>query len=155
MPRWNFHECATEEVAGVRVRVCAPDDVPCTHRCLGASPARQKAGADRSAGWFLVMKHLMPLAPQSGASMVCVSSRLGMVGMPNQTLYSAAKGGLSRSRAAPPEWADRGIRVSRTMRCSTLQPPARGRCRLVEAGVSRKGRTPGPLRNRRTRRTQG
>ncbi|CAL9672417.1 hypothetical protein SUDANB1_07571 [Streptomyces sp. enrichment culture] len=26
--------------------------------------------------------------------MVCVGSRLGMVGMPNQTLYSAAKGGL-------------------------------------------------------------
>ncbi|MFF3850537.1 SDR family NAD(P)-dependent oxidoreductase [Streptomyces sp. NPDC002328] len=40
------------------------------------------------------MKHLMPLAPESGAAMVCVSSRLGMVGMPNQTLYSAAKGGL-------------------------------------------------------------
>src|SRR3546814_4823514 len=28
---------------------------------------------------FLVMKHLMPLAPASGASIVCVSSRLGMV----------------------------------------------------------------------------
>ncbi|MFE8992642.1 hypothetical protein ACFYMI_33355 [Streptomyces collinus] len=25
---------------------------------------------------------------------MCVSSRLGMVGMPNQTLYCAAKGGL-------------------------------------------------------------
>ncbi|MFI2636286.1 hypothetical protein ACH5A2_38890 [Streptomyces collinus] len=40
------------------------------------------------------MKHLMPLAPEAGASMVCVGSRLGMVGMPNQTVYSAAKGGV-------------------------------------------------------------
>ncbi|WP_338117172.1 SDR family NAD(P)-dependent oxidoreductase [Streptomyces viridochromogenes] len=62
---------------------------------------------------FLVMKHLMPLAPEPGASMVCVSSRLGMVGMPNQTLYSAAKGGLiALARGAAIEWAPRSIRVN-------------------------------------------
>jgi 3-oxoacyl-[acyl-carrier protein] reductase len=62
---------------------------------------------------FLVMKHLMPLAPESGGSMVCVSSRLGMVGMPNQTMYSAAKGGLiALARGAAMEWAPRNIRVN-------------------------------------------
>jgi NAD(P)-dependent dehydrogenase (short-subunit alcohol dehydrogenase family) len=55
---------------------------------------------------FLVMKHLMPLAAASGTSMVCVSSRLAMIGMPNQTLYSAAKGGLiPLARGAAIEWA--------------------------------------------------
>jgi len=62
---------------------------------------------------FLIMKHLMPPAPASGASMVCVRSRLGMVGMPNQTLYSAATGGfIALARGAAMEWAPRNIRVN-------------------------------------------
>jgi len=91
---------------------------------------------------FLVMKHLMPLAPQSGASMVCVSSRLGMVGMPNQTLYSAAKGGLiALARGAAIEWAPRNIRVNVVAPGLTVTP-------VIEASFQRR---PDPAAYRRTR----
>ncbi|MBV7696261.1 SDR family NAD(P)-dependent oxidoreductase [Streptomyces sp. TRM70350] len=81
---------------------------------------------------FLVMKHLMPLASESGASMVCVSSRLGMVGMPNQTLYSAAKGGLiALARGAAIEWAPRNIRVNVVAPGLTATP-------IIEAGFQRR-----------------
>ncbi|MEU0204436.1 MULTISPECIES: SDR family NAD(P)-dependent oxidoreductase [unclassified Streptomyces] len=91
---------------------------------------------------FLVMKHLMPLAPESGASMVCVSSRLGMVGMPNQTMYSAAKGGLiALARGAAVEWADRGIRVNVVAPGLTMTP-------VIEAAFQRR---PDPAAYRRTR----
>jgi NAD(P)-dependent dehydrogenase (short-subunit alcohol dehydrogenase family) len=91
---------------------------------------------------FLAMKHLMPLAPESGASMVCVSSRLGMVGTPNQTLYSAAKGGLiALARGAAIEWADRGIRVNVVAPGLTVTP-------VIEASFRR---WPDPAAYRRTR----
>jgi NAD(P)-dependent dehydrogenase (short-subunit alcohol dehydrogenase family) len=62
---------------------------------------------------FLVMKHFAPLMPAAGGSFVCVSSRLGMVGMPDQVLYSAAKGGLIMlAKGAAIEWAPRNIRVN-------------------------------------------
>jgi len=62
---------------------------------------------------FLVMKHFAPLMPETGGSFVCVSSRLGMVGMAGQVLYSAAKGGLIMlAKGAAIEWAPRNIRVN-------------------------------------------
>ncbi|KND25874.1 MULTISPECIES: SDR family NAD(P)-dependent oxidoreductase [Streptomyces] len=91
---------------------------------------------------FLVMKHLMPLAPRSGGSMVCVSSRLGMVGMPNQTLYSAAKGGLiALARGAAIEWAPRGVRVNVVAPGLTMTP-------IIEASFQRR---PDPAAHRRVR----
>ncbi|WP_367318457.1 SDR family NAD(P)-dependent oxidoreductase [Streptomyces sp. HUAS ZL42] len=85
---------------------------------------------------FLVMKHLMPLAPEQGASMVCVSSRLGMVGMPNQTLYSAAKGGLiALARGAAVEWASRNLRVNVVAPGLAVTPMRRpGRCPVRHRG---------------------
>jgi NAD(P)-dependent dehydrogenase (short-subunit alcohol dehydrogenase family) len=62
---------------------------------------------------FLVMKHFARLMPAAGGSFVCVSSRLGMVGMPGEVLYSAAKGGLIMlAKGAAIEWAPRNIRVN-------------------------------------------
>ncbi|MFD6174394.1 SDR family NAD(P)-dependent oxidoreductase [Streptomyces coeruleorubidus] len=91
---------------------------------------------------FLVMKHLMPLAPEPGASIVCVSSRLGMVGMPNQTLYSAAKGGLiALARGAAMEWASRNIRVNVVAPGLTATP-------IIEASFQRR---PDPAAYRRVR----
>ncbi|GGX36326.1 SDR family NAD(P)-dependent oxidoreductase [Streptomyces lomondensis] len=91
---------------------------------------------------FLVMKHLMPLAPESGASIVCVSSRLGMVGMPNQTMYSAAKGGLiALARGAAVEWAARNIRVNVVAPGLTVTP-------VIEASFQRR---PDPAAYRRTK----
>ncbi|MEU0672297.1 SDR family NAD(P)-dependent oxidoreductase [Streptomyces sp. NPDC006172] len=91
---------------------------------------------------FLVMKHMMPLASKSGASMVCVSSRLGMVGMPDQTMYSAAKGGLiALARGAAIEWADRGIRVNVVAPGLTVTP-------VIEASFQRQ---PDPAEYRRAR----
>ncbi|MFE6625407.1 SDR family NAD(P)-dependent oxidoreductase [Streptomyces sp. NPDC057740] len=91
---------------------------------------------------FLVMKHLMPLAPRSGGSMVCVSSRLGMVGMPNQTLYSAAKGGLiALARGAAIEWAPRGVRVNVVAPGLTMTP-------IIEASFQRR---PDPAAYQRVR----
>ncbi|MBC9824192.1 SDR family NAD(P)-dependent oxidoreductase [Terrabacter sp. MAHUQ-38] len=62
---------------------------------------------------FLVMKHFAPLMPTAGGSFVCVGSRLGMVGKPNEVLYSAAKGGLIMlAKGAAIEWAASNIRVN-------------------------------------------
>jgi NAD(P)-dependent dehydrogenase (short-subunit alcohol dehydrogenase family) len=62
---------------------------------------------------FLVMKHFAPLMPATGGSFVLVGSRLGMVGKPNEVLYSAAKGGLIMlAKGAAIEWAPRNIRVN-------------------------------------------
>src|SRR5687767_4406212 len=62
---------------------------------------------------FLVMKHFAPLVPPAGGAFVCVSSRLGMVGKPDEVLYSAAKGGLIMlAKGAAIEWAPRNIRVN-------------------------------------------
>ena len=62
---------------------------------------------------FLVMKHFAPLMPPAGGAFVCVSSRLGMVGKPEEVMYSAAKGGLIMlAKGAAIEWAPRNIRVN-------------------------------------------
>ncbi len=80
---------------------------------------------------FLAMKHLMPLAPETGASIVCVSSRLGLIGKPEETMYSAAKGGLiALARGAAIEWAPRNIRVNVVAPGLTMTP-------VVEASIHR------------------
>lgn len=62
---------------------------------------------------FLVMKHFAPLMPPTGGSFVCIGSRLGIVGKPDEVLYSAAKGGLIMlAKGAAVEWAARNIRVN-------------------------------------------
>ena len=62
---------------------------------------------------FLVMKHFASLMPAAGGSFVCVSSRLGIVGKPDEVMYSAAKGGLIMlAKGAAIEWAPRNIRVN-------------------------------------------
>ena len=91
---------------------------------------------------FLVMKHLVPLAPPAGGSMVCVSSRLGMVGKPDETMYSAAKGGLiALARGAAIEWAPRNVRVNVVAPGLTVTP-------VIEASFQRR---PDPDAYRRTR----
>ena len=86
-----------------------------------AQRAHRRHGAGRCPGRlhgnllsaFTVMKHTIPLMPDRGGSIVCVGSRLGMVGKPEETMYSAAKGGLiALARGAAIELADRKIRVN-------------------------------------------
>ncbi len=80
---------------------------------------------------FLAMKHLAPLASDAGASIVCVSSRLGMIGKAEETLYSAAKGGvIALARGAAIEWAPRNIRVNVVAPGLTLTP-------VIEAAINR------------------
>lgn len=72
---------------------------------------------------FTVVKHATPLMSRERGSIVCVSSRLGMVGMAGQVLYSAAKGGLIMfARAAAIELAPQGIRVNVAAPGLTLTP---------------------------------
>jgi NAD(P)-dependent dehydrogenase (short-subunit alcohol dehydrogenase family) len=81
---------------------------------------------------FLVMKHFAPLTPAAGGSFVCVSSRLGMVGKPEEVLYSAAKGGLIMlAKGAAIEWAPRNIRVNVVAPGLTATP-------VIEASFQRK-----------------
>jgi NAD(P)-dependent dehydrogenase (short-subunit alcohol dehydrogenase family) len=81
---------------------------------------------------FLVMKHFAPLMPAAGGSFVCVSSRLGMVGIPDQVLYSAAKGGLIMlAKGAAIEWAPRNIRVNVVAPGLTATP-------IIEASIQRR-----------------
>jgi dihydroanticapsin dehydrogenase len=81
---------------------------------------------------FLVMKHFAPLMPATGGSFVLVSSRLGMVGMAEQVLYSAAKGGLIMlAKGAAIEWAERNIRVNVVAPGLTATP-------IIEASIQRR-----------------
>lgn len=81
---------------------------------------------------FLVMKHFAPLMPAAGGSFVCVSSRLGMVGIADQVLYSAAKGGLIMlAKGAAIEWAPRNIRVNVVAPGLTATP-------VIEASIQRR-----------------
>ena len=74
--------------------------------------------------------------------MVCVSSRLGMVGKPDETMYSAAKGGLiALARGAAIEWAPRNVRVNVVAPGLTVTP-------VIEASFQRR---PDPDAYRRTR----
>lgn len=75
---------------------------------------------------FTVVKHAIPHMSRERGSIVCVSSRLGMVGMAGQVVYSAAKGGLIMfARAAAIELAAQGIRVNVAAPGLTLTPAIR------------------------------
>ncbi|MDX3191313.1 SDR family NAD(P)-dependent oxidoreductase [Streptomyces sp. MN03-5084-2B] len=94
---------------------------------------------------FLVMKHFAPLIPPTGGSFVCVGSRLGIVGKPEEVLYSAAKGGLIMlAKGAAIEWAPRGIRVNVVAPGLTATP-------VIEASFQRR---PDPEAYRRQRENQ-
>ncbi len=94
---------------------------------------------------FLVMKHFAPLMPASGGAFVCVGSRLGMVGKPEEVLYSAAKGGLIMlAKGAAIEWAPRNIRVNVVAPGLTATP-------IIEASFQRR---PDPEAHRREREGQ-
>ena len=94
---------------------------------------------------FLVMKHFTPLMPAEGGAFVCVSSRLGMVGKPEEVLYSAAKGGLIMlAKGAAIEWAPRNIRVNVVAPGLTATP-------VIEASFQRR---PDPEAIRRQREAQ-
>ncbi|MFJ8049238.1 SDR family NAD(P)-dependent oxidoreductase [Streptomyces luteogriseus] len=94
---------------------------------------------------FLVMKHFAPLMPEGGGSFVCVGSRLGMVGKPEEVLYSAAKGGLIMlAKGAAVEWAQRNIRVNVVAPGLTVTP-------VIEASFQRR---PDPDAYRREREAQ-
>jgi len=94
---------------------------------------------------FLVMKHFAPLMPPEGGSFVCVSSRLGIVGKPDEVLYSAAKGGLIMlAKGAAIEWAPRNIRVNVVAPGLTATP-------VIEASFRRR---PDPEAYRRLRESQ-
>jgi len=94
---------------------------------------------------FLVMKHFAPLMPSAGGSFVCVSSRLGMVGKPEEVMYSAAKGGLIMlAKGAAIEWAPRNIRVNVVAPGLTATP-------IIEASIQR---SPDPEAYRREREAQ-
>jgi NAD(P)-dependent dehydrogenase (short-subunit alcohol dehydrogenase family) len=94
---------------------------------------------------FLVMKHFTPLMPESGGCFVLVGSRLGMVGMPGEVLYSAAKGGLIMlAKGAAIEWAPRNIRVNVVAPGLTATP-------VIESSFQRR---PDPEAYRRQRESQ-
>jgi NAD(P)-dependent dehydrogenase (short-subunit alcohol dehydrogenase family) len=94
---------------------------------------------------FLVMKHFAPLMPAAGGSFVCVGSRLGVVGKPEEVLYSAAKGGLIMlAKGAAIEWAPRNIRVNVVAPGLTATP-------IIEASFQRR---PDPEAYRREREAQ-
>ncbi|WP_347344520.1 SDR family NAD(P)-dependent oxidoreductase [Microbacterium sp.] len=75
---------------------------------------------------FSVVHCAVPLMSRERGSIVCVASRLGMVGMPGQVLYSAAKGGLIMfARAAAVELAPEGVRVNVVAPGLTMTPVIR------------------------------
>jgi NAD(P)-dependent dehydrogenase (short-subunit alcohol dehydrogenase family) len=78
------------------------------------------------------MKHFAPLMPATGGSFVLVGSRLGIVGKPEEVLYSAAKGGLIMlAKGAAIEWASRNIRVNVVAPGLTATP-------IIEASFQRR-----------------
>jgi len=65
-------------------------------------------------GPLLTMKHAIPLMLENGGgSIVNIASRLGIVGIADQAVYSASKGALIMlSKGAAIDYARRGVRVN-------------------------------------------
>jgi NAD(P)-dependent dehydrogenase (short-subunit alcohol dehydrogenase family) len=84
-------------------------------------------------GPFLTMKHGIPLMLEGGGgSVVNIASRLGIVGIAEQAIYSASKGGLIMlSRGAAIDYAARGVRVN-------VVAPGLTATEVIEAGFRRK-----------------
>jgi dihydroanticapsin dehydrogenase len=84
-------------------------------------------------GPLATMKHAIPrMIEGGGGSIVNIASRLGIVGIAGQAVYSASKGGLIMlSKGAALEFADQGIRVNVVAPGLTLTP-------LIEQGFQRR-----------------
>ncbi|KJL29091.1 SDR family NAD(P)-dependent oxidoreductase [Microbacterium oxydans] len=81
---------------------------------------------------FSLLKHVVPVLRETGAQIVLVSSRLGMVGIADQVAYSAAKGGLIMlGKGAAIELAPRNIRVN-------VAAPGLTETPVIEAGFQKK-----------------
>lgn len=65
-------------------------------------------------GTWLVMKHVIPgMVARGGGSIVNISSALGLVGGPMQSIYSASKHAIiGLTRSAAHEYAGAGIRIN-------------------------------------------
>jgi NAD(P)-dependent dehydrogenase (short-subunit alcohol dehydrogenase family) len=117
----------------------AVDIVVISHGLQASSPLMEMAYEDARnvldsnlLSAFLVMKHFVPLIPAAGGSIVCVGSRLGIVGKPEEVMYSAAKGGLIMlARGAAIEFAPRNIRVNVVAPGLTTTP-------IIEASIQRR-----------------
>lgn len=80
---------------------------------------------------FSVLKHAVPEIHEDGGQIVLVSSRLGLVGIPGQVMYTAAKGGLIMlGKGAAVELAPRNIRVN-------IAAPGLTETPAIEAGIQR------------------
>ena len=80
---------------------------------------------------FTVVKHVVPVMRESGGQIVLVSSRLGLVGMAGQVMYTAAKGGLIMfGKGAALELAPQNIRVN-------IAAPGLTETPVIEAGIQR------------------
>ena len=84
-------------------------------------------------GAILTMKHVIPhMLEAGGGSIINIASRLGMVGMAGQTVYSASKGALIMlSKGSAIEFARRGIRVNVVAPGLTATP-------IIESSFQRK-----------------
>lgn len=80
---------------------------------------------------FSVLKHVVPVLRETGGQIVLVSSRLGLVGIADQVMYTAAKGGLIMlGKGAAIELAARNIRVN-------VAAPGLTETPIIEAGFQK------------------
>lgn len=106
-------EAACARLGGLDVLIHAAGIAPSSPAEATSLALWQQVFAVNATGTFLMNRAVFPHLKVQGGSILNFASAAGVLGLPNKSAYSAAKGAvLAWTRTAAQEWAAHGVRVN-------------------------------------------